>query len=205
MAAFNRTVWTKIKDGFELPKRYTSSNTPSTAPVPPYASRTYTFNGDVMVETEPQSSNIRVTSSSSHEPHRPIFTVAVGVFDLLMLILMYIVQRGTNLTSNTWIKMGAKYVPCMKPLSSKAEQIASNDGLKLRCHAFLFPFQIYRFFTPMFLHGGVRHLLNNLVYQALAGSILERKYGTKKFAISYILFGFSGNVMSVLASPKTGM
>ena len=138
------------------------------------------------------------------EPHRPIFTVAVSVFDIVMLIIMYIVQRGTALSSNTWITMGGKYVPCMRPLSSKAQQIAYNSGLKSQCHAFLFPYQIYRFFTPMFLHGGIRHLLNNLVYQALAGSLLERKYGTKTFGICYILFGFSGNVMSALASPRNG-
>jgi membrane associated rhomboid family serine protease len=203
MAAFTKSVWTKIKDGFESPRRQTS-NTASTAPVPPYASRTYTFNGDVIVEADPQNTNVRV-APSSHEPHRPLFTVGVGVFDVLMLIIMYIVQRGTNLNGDTWIKMGAKYVPCMKPLTSKIERLASADGLKLRCHAFLYPFQIYRFFTPMFLHGSFRHLLNNLVYQTLVGAILERKYGTKTFAICYILFGFSGNVMSVLVKPKTSM
>jgi len=204
MAAFTKTVWTKIKDGFESPKRQTTSNTTSTTTVPPYASRTYAFNGDVIMEIDQRNPNVHVTTSS-FEPHRPLFTVGVGVFDVLMLIIMYIVQRGTVLNSNTWIKMGGKYVPCMKPLSSQAERVAYNAGLKSQCYAFLFPFQIYRFFTPMFLHGGVTHLLNNLVYQVLVGSILERKYGTKTFAICYILFGFSGNVMSALVSPKSGM
>ncbi|CAF1410227.1 unnamed protein product [Rotaria sordida] len=198
MSAFTKTVWTKIKDGFESPKRQTTSG----APAPPYAPRTYAFNGDVFVEIDQPGSTVHVTSPA-HEPHRPIFTVAVGVFDVLMLIIMFIAQRGTNLSSNTWIKMGAKYVPCMKPLSSKAERLANNAGLKSQCYAFLFPYQIYRFFTPMFLHAGVRHLLNNLVYQALAGSILERKYGTKIFSICYILFGFSGNIMSALVKTKT--
>jgi membrane associated rhomboid family serine protease len=155
------------------------------------------------MEIDQRNPTVHVTASS-FEPHRPLFTVGVGVFDVLMLIIMYIVQRGTVLNSNTWIKMGGKYVPCMKPLSSQAERAAYNAGLKSQCYAFLFPFQIYRFFTPMFLHGGVTHLLNNLVYQVLVGSILERKYGTKTFAICYILFGFSGNVMSALVSPKSG-
>jgi membrane associated rhomboid family serine protease len=203
MAAFTKTVWTKIKDGFESPKRQTTSNTASTAPVPPYASRTYAFDGDLIMEIDRENPTVHVTPSSL-EPHRPLFTVGVGVFDVLMLIIMYIVQRGTVLQSDTWIKMGGKYVPCMKALSSKAERLAYNTGLKSRCYAFLFPYQIYRFFTPMFLHGGVTHLLNNLVYQTLVGYILERKYGTKTFAICYILFGFSGNVMSALVSPKSG-
>jgi membrane associated rhomboid family serine protease len=199
MAAFTRTVWTKIKDGFESSKRQTTS----TEPVPPYASRTYAFNGDIIVAVDQPNPTVRVAAPSS-KPHRPLFTVGVGIFDVLMLIIMYIVQRGTVLQSDTWIKMGGKYVPCMRPLSSKAERIAYNAGLKSQCYAFLFPYQIYRFFTPMFLHGGVAHLFNNLVYQVLVGSILERKYGTKTFAICYILFGFSGNVMSALVRPKSG-
>ncbi|CAF1564006.1 unnamed protein product [Adineta steineri] len=194
MAAFTKTAWAKIRDGFESTNRSSTSNRTSNAPAPPYASRTYTFNGDVIIDANRHDPSVNVISSSA-EPHRPLFTVGIGLFDVIMLIIMYIVQRGTHLTSDTWIKMGGKYVPCMK-------RVASSSGYKSQCYAFLFPYQIYRFFTPMFLHGGVTHLLNNLVYQALVGSLLERKYGTKTFAICYILFGFSGNVMSALIAPK---
>jgi membrane associated rhomboid family serine protease len=205
MPVFTKTEWTKIRDDFESSKGPPStSNTAAGASVPPPASRTYALNGDVIMEIDGQGSNIHATPPAD-ESHRPLFTVGVAAFDVLMLIIMYIVQRGTSLTSETWIKMGGKYVPCMRPLSSKAERLVYDAGLKSQCHAFLFPYQIYRFFMPMFLHGGVTHLLSNLVYQALAGSLLERKYGTKTFAICYILFGFSGNVMSALLKPKSGM
>ncbi len=205
MSAFTKTVWTKIRDGFESSKRPAStSNTATGTSVPPYASRTYAFNGDLIMEIDRHGPTVHMTPPSG-ESHRPLFTVGIGVFDVFMLIIMYIVQRGTSLSSDTWITMGGKYVPCMKPLSSKAERMSYDGGLKSQCHAFLFPYQIYRFFMPMFLHGGVKHLLNNLVYQTFAGSLLERKYGTKTFAICYILFGFSGNVMSALIKPKSGM
>ena len=194
-----KAVWTKIRDGFEGPRQQTTSNTPA----PPYASRTYTFNGDVIMETNSQNPTHQITYTSNKK-HRPLFTVAIGIFDVLMLIIMYIVQRGRVLQSDTWIKMGGKYVPCMKPLSSAAARAAYSSSLKSRCFAFMFPYQIYRFFTPMILHGGVTHLLNNLVYQVLVGSIVEKKYGTKTFAICYVLFGFSGNVMSALVRPKSG-
>ncbi|UJR26419.1 hypothetical protein I4U23_007751 [Adineta vaga] len=202
MSTFTKTMWTKIRDGFESSMKPSTSNTTSNTSVPPYASRTYTFNGDVIMELDRNEPTTHITSSSGQK-HRPLFTVGVGVFDLIMLIIMYIVQGGTDLKSDTWIKMGGKYAPCMKALSTKAQRDSFNSGLKSRCHAFLFPYQIYRFFTPMFLHGGVTHLLNNLVYQALAGSLIEVKYGTKTFAICYILFGFSGNVMSALVRPET--
>ena len=91
MSTFTRAMWTKIRDGFESSKRTPTSNTTSNTSVPPYASRTYAFNGDVIMELDRQD---RVTHVSSAGPaHRPLFTVGVGVFDLLMLIIMYIVQR----------------------------------------------------------------------------------------------------------------
>ena len=155
------------------------------------------------METNQADSHVHQTSQPE-KSYRPIFTVTIAAVDIFMLIIMYIVQRGIVLTSNTWIKMGGNYAPCMKPLSSKSQRLLNNSTLKSRCYDFLFPYQIYRFFTPMFLHGSVRHLLNNLVYQTLVGALLERKYGTKTISICYILFGFSGNVMSALISPKNG-
>lgn len=200
MSTWPKTIWTKITDKFENRNRPTSSDPPGQVP----ATRTYAFNSDFIVDAGQFGSRTGQTVVISEKPHRPLFTVGVGVFDVFMLLIMYLVQRGLTLTPDTWIKMGGKYVPCMKPLSSEIERKAYEFALKSKCHSFLFPYQIYRFFTPMFLHGGLSHLLNNLVYQALAGTLLERKYGTKTFAICYILFGFSGNVMSALVSPKTG-
>jgi membrane associated rhomboid family serine protease len=137
------------------------------------------------------------------KPHWPVFTVTIGLLDVFMLLVVYIVQEGTVLTSDTWIKMGCKYVPCMKPVYSKAEQEIYNVGLKTQCESFPFPYQFFRFFTPIFLHGSITHLLSNLVCQALAGTLLEGKYGTKTLGICYILFGFSGNIMSALCNPKS--
>lgn len=77
--------------------------------------------------------------------------------------------------------------------------------LKTQCQPFLFPYQLFRFVTPMFLHGGITHLISNLVYQALAEVLLEGRYSIKKLSLCYLLFGFSGNMMSALCNPKTSM
>ncbi|CAF3652448.1 unnamed protein product [Adineta steineri] len=140
---------------------------------------------------------------SSLELHYPVFTIAVGIFDILMLFVIYIVQEGTTITSDTWIVMGSKYVPCMKPLYSTSEQEMYNTQLKSQCRPFLFPYQFFRFVTPIFLHGDGTHLLSNLIYQALVGTLLEGKYSMKKLGICYILFGSSGNIMSALCNPRS--
>jgi len=202
MPPFGKAIWTKIKERLKTPQKQITLCTKSAFPDSSGVSKTHNSTKDTLIDIDRQEYTIPVTASSL-EPSYPIFTVAIGIFDICMLILAYIVQEGTVLTSDTWIKMGSKYVPCMKPLYSKEEQDMYNAELKSQCESFLFPYQFFRFFTPIFLHGGITHLLSNLVYQALAGSLLEGKYGIKTLGVCYILFGFSGNVMSSLCNPKS--
>ncbi|CAF2867070.1 unnamed protein product [Rotaria sp. Silwood2] len=197
-----KTMCTKIKDKFNSPQKQMTSYVHSTSSDSLNLFGTYNHNKDMLIEIDRPEHDIHVTPSSL-EPHCPIFTVTIGVFDILVLIILYIVQEGTIVTSETWIKMGCKYVPCMKPLYSKAEQEVYNAGLKSQCESFLFPYQFFRFITPIFLHGDITHLLSNLVYQALVGTLLEGKYGKITLGICYILFGFSANVMSSLCNPKS--
>jgi membrane associated rhomboid family serine protease len=197
-----KTTWTRIKYGFGSAQRPPPSFIHATSLDAPDLSKIYTFNKDTSIEIKEQDHIIH-EKIPTLEPHFPVFTVAIGMLDIFMLIVVYIVQEGTVLTSDTWIKMGSKYVPCMKPLYSKAEQDLYHSGLKSQCQSFLFPYQFFRFFTPIFLHGGITHLLSNLLYQALAGSLLEGRYCVKTLGICYILFGFSGNVMSALCNPKS--
>ena len=135
----------------------------------------------------------------------PTFTITIVILDLFMLLFVYIVQQETTITSETWIKMGAKYVPCMRPIYSTMEEEVYQTHLKKQCQSFLFPYQLFRFITPIFLHGGITHLISNLVYQALAEFLLEGRYSIKKLSFCYLLFGFSGNMMSALCNPKTSM
>jgi len=188
---FIKTIWTKIKN------RFTSQQKQPTLSINSSDLSKYT-----KVDIVEQDVIISEKSGLS-EPYFPIFTIFIGLLDIFMLIVVYIVQEGTVLTSDTWIKMGCKYVPCMKPLYSKEDQEIYNAGLKSQCQSFPFPYQFFRFITPIFLHGDMTHLLSNLVYQALAGCLLETKYGRHILGISYILFGFSGNIMSALCNPTS--
>jgi membrane associated rhomboid family serine protease len=194
MLTFIKTLWASMKDRFTSQDKQTLVNHNSNDSD---SSETNNIDTYVTINITPQDSLI------PQKPHWPVFTVSIGLLDVFMLLVVYIVQEGTVLTSDTWIKMGCKYVPCMKPVYSKAEQEIYNAGLKSQCESFPFPYQFFRFFTPIFLHGGITHLLSNLVCQALTGAFLEGKYGTKTLGICYILFGCSGNIMSALCNPKS--
>ncbi len=57
--------------------------------------------------------------------------------------------------------------------------------------------QPWRFLTAIFLHGGLAHLLYNLLALALFGSILERLIGGKRFLIVFFVTGILANIVSV--------
>lgn len=62
--------------------------------------------------------------------------------------------------------------------------------------------ELWRLFTPMFLHASIYHILFNMYALAIIGPGLERQYGHGRFLVLYVLGGFGGNVISFLFSPN---
>lgn len=58
--------------------------------------------------------------------------------------------------------------------------------------------EYYRFFTSMFLHADLQHLLSNAIYLYYFGTRLERIYGPAKYLSLYIFCGISANLFSVI-------
>ncbi len=58
--------------------------------------------------------------------------------------------------------------------------------------------QLWRFFTPMLLHGSILHIGFNMYALNAFGADLERRYGHGRFLLLYILSGFAGTVFSFL-------
>lgn len=58
--------------------------------------------------------------------------------------------------------------------------------------------QLWRFFTPMLLHGSILHIGFNMYALNVFGTGLERRYGHGRFLLLYILSGFAGAVFSFL-------
>jgi rhomboid protease GluP len=58
--------------------------------------------------------------------------------------------------------------------------------------------ELWRLFTPMFLHGSILHIAFNMYALSKIGPRLERYYGHWRFLALYILSGFGGNVFSMM-------
>jgi len=59
----------------------------------------------------------------------------------------------------------------------------------------------WRIVTPIFLHGGLLHFAFNCYALLQLGPLVEEEYGTKRFAVAYLVSGIFGNVFSQYVRP----
>lgn len=57
--------------------------------------------------------------------------------------------------------------------------------------------ELYRIFTAIFLHGGIDHIVNNMLMLVLVGAIIEDYTGHGLFIVLYLLSGVFGNLLSM--------
>ena len=65
--------------------------------------------------------------------------------------------------------------------------------------------QIWRFLTPVYLHGGFAHLLSNCVSQLIFGSMIEAIAGFKKTVLIYVVGAIGGNLLGALTSDNVSV
>jgi membrane associated rhomboid family serine protease len=71
-------------------------------------------------------------------------------------------------------------------------------GLGLVPYAAVFGFRIWQPFTYIFLHGGILHILFNLLYLAMFGADLERAWGSRKFYTYFFVCGVGAGVVDII-------
>ena len=64
-------------------------------------------------------------------------------------------------------------------------------------HSVIEHHQYYRLITSTFLHGGIEHLLNNMLILAVIGGTLERAVGKLRYSIIYVLSGTIAGLVSI--------
>ena len=64
--------------------------------------------------------------------------------------------------------------------------------------------ELWRFITPVFLHGSPAHIFFNMYALLSIGTFMERQLGHVRFALLYFLGAFSGIVFSFLLTGENG-
>jgi len=65
--------------------------------------------------------------------------------------------------------------------------------------------EYYRLITAMFMHFGIRHILNNMIVLFALGDNLERALGHIKYLIFYLACGIGANWFSMMANSGDSM
>jgi len=89
-------------------------------------------------------------------------------------------------------------------LGYAANQIDWLEVYGARFNAAIRMGELWRFITPVFLHGSIPHIFFNMYALFSIGSLLEKHFGHARFALLYFLGAFSGNVFSFLFTGENG-
>jgi rhomboid protease GluP len=65
--------------------------------------------------------------------------------------------------------------------------------------------QVWRFITPIFLHGSIVHLGFNMYALFALGPTLERFYRRWRYLVLFLLGGFAGNVLSFMFTKNPSL
>jgi membrane associated rhomboid family serine protease len=80
----------------------------------------------------------------------------------------------------------------------------TNKGIKLS-DRILRGNELYRLVTPMFLHGGITHLLTNVYSLQAVGNDVERYFGPGRYLATYLISGIVANYVSAVKTPNPSL
>jgi len=109
---------------------------------------------------------------------RPIYRPYVTYVLIGICVLVYLLQAGTSY----FLKVD---IPA---------------ALGVKENNLIMQGQVWRLFTPIFLHGSILHIGFNMYALFYIGPALERFYGRWRYLGLFILSGFAGNVISFMFS-----
>jgi len=117
---------------------------------------------------------------------KPYFTISVTILEIALYILE--VARTAQITSvtfgsNVWQWGGVNSAVVVDMGAKDASRILERN-------------EWWRFFTPIFLHVSLTHIVFNLIMQIKVGMDLEKSFGSVRLFLLYILCGVGGNLVS---------
>jgi len=108
----------------------------------------------------------------------------------VLQVIMFIAELGVGGFAPVSVN------PMLGPPTSAMVELGAKDAYLER-----YKYQVFRFFTPIFLHAGFIHILFNLYAQLRFVLYLERQWGIKILATIYFVSGIAGNLFSSLVQP----
>lgn len=86
--------------------------------------------------------------------------------------------------------------------NATSNQAIFNTGGMYGAYVSLFPSQLWRLVTPIFIHIGWEHFFFNALTLYFVGQIAEQIWGHHKFLALYVLSGIVGNIFTLFFTPN---
>jgi rhomboid protease GluP len=116
-----------------------------------------------------------------------LFTITILVANIFLFLLM-------------WKSSGMSF----ESLMAFPATVLIPYGAKMNLLIDAPPHQWWRFVTPMFLHGGLIHLLVNMYSLWMLGPYVEKLYGSARFVVFWVVTGVAGVVASYFSVVQPG-
>lgn len=151
-------------------------------------SMTSEFDSHVITHEGAESNQHQVNTTEKSKGILSLFLPVKGyavtpvVIDLNILVFIFMLFSGVSIMNPTTLSLlrwGANFRPY------------TLDG------------EPWRLFTNVFLHVGILHLLFNMYALLFIGVLLERRLGSWRFGIAYIITGLAASVTSLYWHPMT--
>lgn len=86
--------------------------------------------------------------------------------------------------------------------NATSNQAIFNTGGMYGAYVSLFPSQLWRLVTPIFVHIGWEHFFFNALTLYFVGQVAEQIWGHHKFLALYVLSGIVGNIFTLFFTPN---
>jgi rhomboid protease GluP len=129
----------------------------------------------------------------------PGVTPVVSYVILGVTILVYILQVISAQL------LGANFLEYMLQGASNGVYADLLAVYGMKVNQFILQGQLWRFITPVLLHGSILHIGFNMYALYIIGPSLERQFGHTRFLLVYLLSGFAGNVVSFIFSTAPSL
>lgn len=116
------------------------------------------------------------------------FSGAVFVVCVVMFVAEVAVEGGVVPVSVN---------PMVGPSASTLAHMGAAYGYRMQVH-----WEVYRLFSPVFLHGGLLHLLGNMMYLLFLGVPLEQRWGWPSYAFLFVGCGVGASLFAVCVHPN---
>jgi membrane associated rhomboid family serine protease len=147
---------------------------------------------------------IPIGDDNSDRRRKPVVTWALIAINVLVFVLLQ--GFGTNLRfTYAWATVPAEILSGRDLVTADRQIVDSTGARGVLPGLGRTPLSVYlTLLVSMFMHGGIAHLLGNMLYLLIFGDNIEDRLGRVRYILFYLVCGVAASLSHVFATKLTG-